>query len=556
VKNTIRDEILHSWHRISSLVLACLLVLSGCQPADPLAANPWFYLREGLSAAINKDTLTVIAVGDIMLGRGISQPEQAFNASTGWLRTADLTMGNLECALTDAPPVPATTLEHSLPAPVRLYAPPQAAEWLSAAGFDLLGLANNHSLDAGPDGLHQTGDILQEAGLSVVGAGATPEQALAAYTFSHNGVTLAILSVNAIPIPPENGLAGGQSAKDGWDVARWEREAVLKAVSAARGQADAVIVSIHWGYEYQFQADPAQTHYAELLFEAGADVVVGHHPHVVQAPEIFTRPDGRVVLAAYSLGNFVFDQGWAVGTDEGLALRIVFDKQGLRAVQVLEVTADAQPELIIPDSTISIKAEEQNTPSTQRAWGFRCEKLTCVEADISPQLAFSGGIFQSGSADLDGDGRAEEVALEGGRLYVRGPEGALDWESPASWLVVDAALGDPDWDGRPDLVVVFWKADQDGVLRSHPFLIRQNGGRYEEVWGGSAVSEPIWEVEVADLNGDGFDELIVLAMAADGDGQTLSVWEWHGWGFSQAWRSTPSDYENLRIAPGGWLRAE
>ena len=107
----------------------------------------------------------------------------------------------------------------------------------------------------------------------------------------------------------------------------------------------------------------------------------------------------------------------------------------------------------------------------------------------------------------------EEVRLEGGRLQVRTPDGALAWESPVSWLVVDAALGDPDWDGRPDLVAIFWKADEAGVLRSHPFLIRQNGGRYEEVWGGSAVSEPIWEVEVTDLNGDGLDELVVLAMA-------------------------------------------
>jgi hypothetical protein len=419
-----------------------------------------------------------------------------------------------------------------------------------------LGLANNHSLDAGPDGLHQTADLLQEAGVAVVGAGATSEQALAAYTFTHNGVSLAILSVNAIPIPPDNALPEGQSAQDGWDVARWEREAVLRAVSAASQQAEAVIVSIHWGYEYQFQPDPAQTRYAEGLFEAGADVVLGHHPHVVQAPVVLTRPDGRAVLVAYSLGNFVFDQGGEEGTDQGLALRMVFDRQGLRAVQALEVVAGTQPRLIQPTATPSTKGEERNTPTARNQIGFHCESLACAEADIPSELAFSGGVFQSGAADLDGDGLTEEVMLEGGRLLVRTPSGALAWESPLSWLVVDAALGDPDWDGRPDLVAIFWKADEAGVLRSHPFLIRQNGGRYEEVWGGSAVSEPIWEVEVSDLNGDGLDELVVLAMAPEGVGQTLSVWEWHGWGFSQEWRSAPGDYENLRIAPGGWLRAD
>ena len=498
----------------------------------------------------------MIAVGDILLGRGVSQPEQAFEASTDWLHTADLTLGNLECALTDTPSQSDATLEHSLPAPVRLYAPTQAADWLQGAGFDLLGLANNHSLDAGPDGLRQTADILQEAGLAIVGAGATPEQALEAYTFSQDGITLAVLSVNAIPIPADSALPEGQAVQGGWDIARWDREAVLATVSTASQQADAVIVFIHWGYEYQLRPDPAQTRYAELLFEAGADVVIGHHPHVVQAPAVLTRPDGRTVLAAYSLGNFVFDQGWAEGTDAGLALRMVFDSQGLRAIQTLEVTAGAQPRLIQPPATPSIKDEQRNSPSTQSDFGFHCTKLICEQESIPSELAFSGGVFQSGAADLDGDGQLETVTLEGGRLQVRTPSGAIAWESPSSWLVVDAALGDPDWDGRPDLVAIFWKADQDGVLRSHPFLIRQNGGRYEEVWGGSAVSEPIWEVEVTDLNGDRLDELVVLAMAPGGSGQTLSVWEWHGWGFSQQWRSAPSGYENLQTAPGGWLRAE
>ena len=335
--------------RLSSLLLLCGLLLSGCQPADPLAAYPWLYQREGQTPVIGKDTLSVIAVGDILLGRGVAQPDQAFAASADWLNAADLTLGNLECALTDAPPPVDATLEHSLPAPVRLYAPTESAAWLNTAGFDLLGLANNHSLDAGPDGLRQTAETLLDAGLSIAGAGATPEQALAAYTFTQNGVRLAILSVNAIPIPPDNALPEGQSALGGWDIARWQRDAVLAAVSAASQDADAVIVSIHWGYEYQRQPDPAQTRYAELLFDAGADVVIGHHPHVVQAPALLIRPDGRTVLAAYSLGNFVFDQGQEEGTDQGLALRLVFDEHGLRAVQALDVIAGVQPRLLPPN---------------------------------------------------------------------------------------------------------------------------------------------------------------------------------------------------------------
>jgi poly-gamma-glutamate synthesis protein (capsule biosynthesis protein) len=549
-----RVEILRFLLKISTLILS-LMVLNGCQRNDPLASYDWLYQRTGQPVAApgsaSEETLTVIAVGDILLGRGVTAPEKAFAESTDWLSSADLTLGNLECALTDNPITATATLSHSLPTPVRLYAPTQAAEWLKAAGFDLLGLANNHSLDAGPDGLRQTAEILQAAGLGVAGAGVNQEQALQAYFYSQNSVRLAILSVNAIPIPPDNALPQGQSAEQGWDIARWERQAVLSAVQTARRQADAVIVSIHWGYEYHSQPDPAQTRYAELLFEAGADVVIGHHPHVVQPPEVLTLEDGRTVLTAYSLGNFVFDQGDEEGTDEGLALRLVFDDQGLRAAQALEVAAGVQPELIQPIPSAQSSQPAQSLHST-----YQCEGLVCAEAQAPQGLAFSGGVFEAGAADLDGDGQSETITLEGGRLQVREPNGTLAWESPLCWLVVDAALGDPDWDGRPDLVAIFWKTDEAGVLRSHPFLIRQNGGRYEEVWGGSAVSEPIWEVEVTDLNGDGQDELVVLAMAPGRNGQTLSVWEWHGWGFSQEWRSVPGAFENLRIAPGGWLTAD
>jgi poly-gamma-glutamate capsule biosynthesis protein CapA/YwtB (metallophosphatase superfamily) len=549
-----RVEILRFLLKISTLILS-LMVLNGCQRNDPLASYDWLYQRTGQPVAApgsaSEETLTVIAVGDILLGRGVTAPEKAFAESADWLSSADLTLGNLECALTDNPITATATLSHSLPTPVRLYAPTQAAEWLKAAGFDLLGLANNHSLDAGPDGLRQTAEILQAAGLGVAGAGVNQEQALQAYFYSQNSVRLAILSVNAIPIPPDNALPQGQSAEQGWDIARWERQAVLSAVQTARTEADAVIVSIHWGYEYHSQPDPAQTRYAELLFEAGADVVIGHHPHVVQPPEVLTLEDGRTVLTAYSLGNFVFDQGDEEGTDEGLALRLVFDDQGLRAAQALEVAAGVQPELIQPIPSAQSSQPAQSLHST-----YQCEGLVCAEAQAPQGLAFSGGVFEAGAADLDGDGQSETITLEGGRLQVREPNGTLAWESPLCWLVVDAALGDPDWDGRPDLVAIFWKTDEAGVLRSHPFLIRQNGGRYEEVWGGSAVSEPIWEVEVTDLNGDGQDELVVLAMAPGRNGQTLSVWEWHGWGFSQEWRSVPGAFENLRIAPGGWLTAD
>jgi hypothetical protein len=126
--------------------------------------------------------------------------------------------------------------------------------------------------------------------------------------------------------------------------------------------------------------------------------------------------------------------------------------------------------------------------------------------------------------------------------------------------VVDVALGDPNDDGRGELLLALWKAGLDGleppspekkrVPRSHPFIIGYRGGIYRTLWGGSAVDNPIHEVELGDVAGDRAQELIVL----EGDNsreRTISVWRWHGWGFSLMWRSGPGPYRDVALAEDG-----
>ena len=180
-----------------------------------------------------------------------------------------------------------------------------------------------------------------------------------------------------------------------------------------------------------------------------------------------------------------------------------------------------------------------------------------------------GGIFTGGSIDLTGDGRPEDVRLRDGQAVVyalpdlqatdrrqpdrRGPTPAQEvWQSEPGWHVVDVALGDPNDDGRGELLLALQKPDRDGVLRSHPFIIGYRAGIYRTLWGGSAVVRPLAEVEVADVDGDGIQELIVLEESQDGvpERRTVSVWRWHGWGFSLLWRSPPDGYHDLHIVPG------
>lgn len=523
------------------LVAALLLCRPALQESPDLSGYPWLHVRDGERLIAVEDGVEVITVGDVMLGRGVAQEHAPFVEVAPWLRAADLALANLECVIVDdsvGPGLEAT----GFPGPLR--ASPSAASRLRQAGFDVLGLANNHALDTGAVGLQETASWLRATRIAFVGAGPAPESASQAWFREVGDVRLAFLAFNAI--------LDGRRVWDGrWTRADWDPEQVAGAVNVARNQADAVIVSMHWGYEYQTRVDPAQREAAKLLTRAGADLVIGHHPHVVQAFEV---DDGRFV--AYSLGNFVFDQGHGE-TGQGLALRAFFDEQGLRAVQALPVAAGKRPRLMAPEAAGALLAR---VVPPQR-WSFACDGGGCrrVDAPGHELEPARSGLFYGGRIDLSGDGVAEQVRRVGQRVLIYS-DGAEVWRSPPSWRVVDLALGDPNDDGRGEILLALWKAGLDGlespspekerVPRSHPFIVGYRGGVYRTLWGGSAVRDPIQEVALGDVDGDGIQELVVLDGVATEE-RRISIWRWHGWGFSLIWNSEPGGYRDLTLDEDG-----
>ena len=206
-----------------------------------------------------------------------------------------------------------------------------------------------------------------------------------------------------------------------------------------------------------------------------------------------------------------------------------------------------------------------------RRLGFACDSQTCRPVNV-PQTPRTGP-FRTGAIDLTGDGVAEQVRLEEQQVIVC-RDGVEVWRGLPEWRVVDFALGDPNDDGRSELLLALWKPDAAGVPRdstepssrdfveisrvaqaeglvevSHPFIIGYREGAYRILWGGSAVADPIREVELGDVDGDGLHELIVLEER--GDGCAVTVWRWHGWGFSLMWRSPPGRYRDLALITGG-----
>lgn len=560
------------------LLLWLLAIAVSLAPAVPqlpvgkadLSDYPWLFLREEKQPERSEELVELIVVGDIMLGRGVGNRIDLFDQVAPWLVGADLLAGNLESVISidgensvvdawrgaalDSVPVEDEKRLVDQPQamilwqPLHLVAPTSSAALLQRAGFDVLGMANNHALDGGAEGLEASTLKLGFAGIDVVGAG---HSAAAAYRPVIRRVRECEIAFIAFTVIPPS----GEPSHSGWTVATWDRVRILEAIETAHSQNDVVIVMLHWGEEYIPQANAWQREIARELALAGADLVVGHHPHTVQGTEIIGQPallrasGDRVHLVAYSLGNFVFDQ-YSPESLQGLALRVFLDGQGLLAVQALPIMSAPVPLLIAPDEAASLLEWVMPEPTRVR---YACTSEGC-EVMLMPYFEASSpdpsvAIPWAGNIDLTGDGNPEIVRRQGEGLSIFQGNSVV-WQSPVNWSIVDFALGDPNDDGRAEVVVALQKPDTSGVLQSHPFILGFRSGMYRLMWGGSAVAQPIREVEIGDVDSDGVQELVVIEDQKD-EKQTLSVWKWHGWGFSLVWRSKPTMLQDLRLVHSG-----
>jgi poly-gamma-glutamate synthesis protein (capsule biosynthesis protein) len=243
--------------------------------------------------------VTLAAVGDILLDRGVGRriaargPGYPFAHATASLRSADIAFGNIECPVSDE--------GKPAPKPFSFRASRRAASGLADAGFDVLSLANNHTLDCGRSGLADTMAFLRTEGIAWCGAGATASDAAAPRVLRRKGIRVALVGFCDIVQDasyPRSDLPG---------IAQASQDAVANAVRRARRMADAVVVSIHWGIEFTPRPTARQRALAVSAARAGADLVIGHHPHVLQGLQWVRRSSNRGALVAYSLGNFVFD---------------------------------------------------------------------------------------------------------------------------------------------------------------------------------------------------------------------------------------------------------
>ena len=278
-----------------------LVVLTGCQ-ADARPAS----------------TVTLALLGDVMLGRDVHPTAQTFVTLEPFLKSADLALANLESPLTNAPA--------QIASPYVLCAPPENVKYLAEAGFDLLSLANNHRLDCGETGLDETQSALRKAGLGFIGPDPEPVYR------QINGIRLAFLAFDA--------------------TAGFHIETATQAVRLAKETGAVVIVSIHWGAEYQSGASSGQKQIATQLAEAGATLVWGHHPHVLQPAEWL---NAHKTLVLYSLGNALFDQHGLENTRQSALVLVTINASGVEKLDAIPFLIDVSNSRIVEPDSASVE---------------------------------------------------------------------------------------------------------------------------------------------------------------------------------------------------------
>jgi poly-gamma-glutamate capsule biosynthesis protein CapA/YwtB (metallophosphatase superfamily) len=265
----------------------------------------------------------VAAVGDVTFGDRVAETIASRGPAYPWestgrvLRSADLATANLEGVVsTRGTPVRDKEF-HFRGSPSALSAARRAA------GLDVLTVANNHTLDFGRIAFLDTLRIARRNGIATVGGGADLAAARRPVIFERGGMRIAFLAYS--DVRPDGFTAAGSLA----GTAPAEVAAIRADVTSARRRADVVLVWMHWGEELARSVDARQRLFASVALNAGAQVVLGSHSHVLQA---VVRPTRRA-LVAWSLGNFVFPPN-SPGTDRTAILHLDLARDGVRAYRL------------------------------------------------------------------------------------------------------------------------------------------------------------------------------------------------------------------------------
>ena len=322
---------------ISALVLSVIIVLVLEQKdTPPLAPDKdllsYYTEAQSLRQDIER-SVTFLAVGDISLSRNVAavikkknDPLYPFRKVEALLRSTDFNFGNLATPFSRSDAITAQTT-------LVFNAPKANVAGLTAYNFTVLTLANNHAYDQGLEGVLTTRNLLADNNILTTGTGSTLDEAWTPAVHTARGMSVGFIGASYASVN-DGGKATNQY------VARIEDlQKLQSAIKNLQPKVDFIVATMHAGTEYTATPNPDQIAFAHAAIDAGADMVIGHHPHWVQEKEWYCtgKPSTRLLPKPpttfettrtagcgwiyYSLGNFIFDQSWSEQTKTGLALK-------------------------------------------------------------------------------------------------------------------------------------------------------------------------------------------------------------------------------------------
>lgn len=338
----------HQWHqKRASFHAVVLLIFLGI----PFLSHHWIFTSGAPESTRGEDVeYRISMVGDMMLGRHVEEHalmndfhiDYVFEYVRPYFEESDYVTGNLESPIIDAndPEIEAqmedSALRHK---DIHLHALPWAIDALEGAHFNSVTLANNHSLDYGDLSLYQTLEHFENREVNILGIGHgldLSERQIDEGLMDSSGIfyfdvdenfRIATIGITDSYVrgfdASEN--VGGVFTSPNMDILGTRLIHAKTPESQGGGGADMTIVHIHWGDEYQVRYNEDQRVDAQFMADHGADIIIGHHPHVLQSASIIQGRDplngdrDHESLVLYSLGNFVFDQGWTTTKESTIA---------------------------------------------------------------------------------------------------------------------------------------------------------------------------------------------------------------------------------------------
>lgn len=290
-------------------------------------------------------------------------------------------------------------------------------------------------------------------------------------------------------------------------------------------------VSFYWYFYQNIKA--SRFYLAQAAINAQADASASWQSYLAQTGE---RHKGESVF--YNLKDFIFD-------------RLQESEEKIRPVAKIYFTASGIEEVSFEKQIVDV------------ANGDRLDSSPNYQADASREIALDNNVSsRQAEADLDNDSIMESYSLKNGRLIISA-DSEIIWQSPAEWWIDDFVLADSNNDGIKDINLSLWKAgnfgsskpfwvkENDMSVKNHFFVLTFMAGAVEPLWASSNLTEPNCEFQIADVDGDEKNDLVVIegdySQQPNCGRNYVAVWQWNGWGFFNHWRSEKGNFAGLEI---------